>query len=159
MRIGINTLTSSNSATCFSTTSTIPVHTSYTTASTSYTTYSHTANSASSCTTIKLVAFQTMNLQVNPDEDEEAYLLRMNDWMDRHAFQEGVKVQHFCLTLVGKARLWYESIRPINIDWMGLQNLFRQQYSKIDNTREQLFHTWRSFHFNESTETLDSYVT
>ena len=31
-------------------------------------------------------------------EDAEAHLLRMNDWMDTHAFPEGVKVQHFCLT-------------------------------------------------------------
>ena len=29
----------------------------------------------------------------------------------------------------------------------------------IGNTREQLFHAWRSFHFDENTETLDSYVT
>ena len=36
--------------------------------------------------------------------------------------------------------------------------MFRQQYSKIGNTREQLFHTWRSFHFDESTETIDSYI-
>ena len=27
-----------------------------------------------------------------PDEDAEAHLLRTNDWMDTHAFQEGVKV-------------------------------------------------------------------
>ena len=44
-----------------------------------------------------------------PDEDMEAHLLRTNDCMDTHAFKEGVKVQHFCLTLVGEARLWYES--------------------------------------------------
>ena len=55
--------------------------------------------------------------------------LRTNDWMDTHAFQEGVKVQCFCLTLVGEARLWYESLRPINVDWIRLQNQFRQQYS------------------------------
>ena len=35
-----------------------------------------------------------------PDEDAEAHLLRMNNWMYTHAFQEGAKVQHFCLTLV-----------------------------------------------------------
>ena len=35
---------------------------------------------------------------------------------------------------------------------------FRQQYSKTANTREQLFHTWRSFHFNESAEKIDTYV-
>ena len=83
----------------------------------------------------------------------------MNDWMDTHTFQEGVKVKSLCLTLIGKAAFWYESLRPINVDWIGLQNQFRQQYSKIGNTREQLFHTWRSFHFDENTETLDSHVT
>ena len=56
-----------------------------------------------------------------PDEDAQAHLLGMNDWMDTHAFQEGVKVQCFCLTFIGEARLWYESLRPINIDWIGLQ--------------------------------------
>ena len=35
---------------------------------------------------------------------------------------------------------------------------FRQQYSNIGNTREQLFHAWRSFHFNENAETIDTYV-
>ena len=93
------------------------------------------------------------------DKDVEAHLLRMNDWKDTHAFREGVKVLHFCLTLVGEARLWYGSLGPINVDWIGLQNQFRQQYSKIGNTREHLFHTWRSFYFNASTETLDSYGT
>ena len=39
-----------------------------------------------------------------------------------------------------------------------MQNLFRQRYSKVGNTREQLFHTWRSFSFDENTETIDSYV-
>ena len=60
--------------------------------------------------------------------------------------------------LVGEARLWYVSLRLINADWEGLQNMFRQQYSKIGNTREQLFHTWRSFHFDENTETIAAYV-
>ena len=81
-----------------------------------------------------------------PEEDAEAYLLWTNNWMDAHHFLEGIKVQRFCLTLVEEARLWYESLTPINIDWQGLQNLFRQQYSKIGNTREQLFHAWISFH-------------
>ena len=70
----------------------------------------------------------------------------------------GVKVQRFCLTLLSEARLWYQSLEPINIDWQGLQNLFRQQYSKIGNTREQLFHVWRSFSFDENMETIDAYV-
>ena len=37
-----------------------------------------------------------------PDEDVEAHLLRTNDWMTTHAFPEAVKVQRFCLTLVGR---------------------------------------------------------
>ena len=78
--------------------------------------------------------------------------------MDTHEFLDQVKVQRFCLTLIGEARLWYISLRPINADWVSLQNLFRQQYSKIGNTREQLFHMWRSFHFNENAETIDVYV-
>ena len=71
-------------------------------------------------------------------------------------FQHHVKVQRFCLTLIRKARLWYESIRPIDADWANLQNLFRQQYSKIGNTREWLFHVWRSFHFDKNAETIDA---
>ena len=68
--------------------------------------------------------------------------------MNAH-FLEGIEVNRFCLTLVGEARLWYESSQPINVDWQDLQNLFRQQYSKIGNTREQLFYAWRSFHFDK----------
>ena len=82
----------------------------------------------------------------------------MNDWKDTQPCQVGVKVQHFSLTLIGEVRLWYESLRPLNVDWIGLQNQFRQQYSKIGNMNEQLFLSWRSFHFNENTETLDSYI-
>ena len=74
-----------------------------------------------------------------PEEDAEAHLLQTNDWTNAHHFLEGMKVNQFCLTLVGEAILWYESLQPINVDWQGLQNLFRQQYSKIGNTREQLF--------------------
>ena len=53
-----------------------------------------------------------------------------------HDFPDNVKVQRFCLTLVEEARLWYKSLRPINAEWDNLQNMFRQQYSKIGNTRE-----------------------
>ena len=79
--------------------------------------------------------------------------------MDAHHFVDGVKVQRFCLTLLGEARLWYHSLEPINVDWPGLQNLFREQYSKVGNTLEHLFHAWRAFNFDENTETIDEYVT
>ena len=59
-----------------------------------------------------------------PDGDMEAHLLRVNDWMDTPIFPEGVKVQNYCLTLVGEARLWYESLSPIALHWNGLQNQF-----------------------------------
>ena len=79
--------------------------------------------------------------------------------MNAHHFIDDVKVQRFCLTLLGEARLWLQSLQPLgNTTWPQLQNLFRQRYSKLDNTCEQLFHTWRSFNFNENTETIDSYV-
>ena len=36
--------------------------------------------------------------------------------------------------------------------------MFRQQYSMIGNTREQLFQSMRLFHFQENTETIDASV-
>ena len=92
-------------------------------------------------------------------EDTETHLLWTNNWMNMHHFLEDIKVRRFCLILVGEARLWYQSLEPINVNWQGLWNLFRQQYSKIGNTREQLFHAWRSLHIDENTETIDAYVT
>ena len=48
-----------------------------------------------------------------PEEDVEAHLLRINDWMNTHDFPEDVKVQRFCLTLMGEATLWYASLESI----------------------------------------------
>ena len=89
----------------------------------------------------------------------EAHLLYTNDWMNTHNFPETVKVQQFCLTLTGEARLWYASLEPVAVDWNGLQDQFRLQHSKLGNTREQLFHAWRSFHYDENVEMPDSFVT
>ena len=94
-----------------------------------------------------------------PDEDAEAYQLHSYDWINAHCFVDSVKVQRFCLTLLGEVRLWYHSSEPINVHWPKLQNLFRQRYSKVGNMQEQLFHAWRSFNFDENTETIDAYVT
>ena len=38
-----------------------------------------------------------------PDEDAEVHLLHTNDWMWTHHFEENVKVDRFCLTLLGDA--------------------------------------------------------
>ena len=93
-----------------------------------------------------------------PEEDVVAHLLRTNDWMEIHNFPEETKVQRFCLTLTGEARLWYETLRPIKVDWIGLQKHFRQQYLRFGNTREQVFHVWGSFQYDEKTDTNDSYI-
>ena len=69
-------------------------------------------------------------------------------------------IQRFYLTWAVEARLWYESLKPIPVDWIGLHPQFRQQYSKIGNTREKLFHAWRSFYFDENPKrNRDIYVT
>ena len=79
--------------------------------------------------------------------------------MEAHCFEEDTRVQRFCLTLLGEARLWNHSLETLgDTTWAQLQNLFRQRYSKLGNTCEQLFHVWRSFTFDENTETIDSYV-
>ena len=90
-----------------------------------------------------------------PEEDAEAHLLHSNDWMNAHHFGKDTKVQRFCLTLLGEARLWYHSLEPFgDTTWAHLQNLFRQRYSKLGNTCEQLSHAWS----DENTKTIDSYV-
>ena len=93
-----------------------------------------------------------------PEEDVESHLLSTRDWMEVHNFPEREKVRHFCVTLIGEARLWYESLAPLDNDWPFLQNKFRWQYSKRGNTPEQLFHAWRTFKFDENTDSIDSYV-
>ena len=71
-----------------------------------------------------------------PEEDMEVHLLRTNDWMTTHDFPDDQKVRRFCLTLLGKARLWYETLGTQQLDWAGLQDNFQKQYSKFGNTRE-----------------------
>ena len=93
-----------------------------------------------------------------PEEDAESHVLSSRDWMEAHNFPEGEKVRHFCVTLKGEARLWYELLAPLDNDWPALQNKFRWQYLKIGNTPKQLFHAWKTFKFDENTDSIDSYV-
>ena len=44
------------------------------------------------------------------------------------------------------------------MDWPAMQEHFRQQYSISGSTREQYFHIWRYFQFDEATGTIDSYI-
>ena len=94
-----------------------------------------------------------------PKEDAESHLLSTRDWMEAHNFPDGVtRLDVFDLTLIGEARLWYESLALLDDDWPALQNKFRWQYSKIGNTPKQLFHAWRTFKFDENTDMIDSYI-
>ena len=52
----------------------------------------------------------------------EVHLFCTDDWMSTHNFNEEDKVQRFCLTLLGEARLWYETLNPTANDWLALQN-------------------------------------
>ena len=78
--------------------------------------------------------------------------------MEAHNFTDEVNIRHFCLTLIGEARLWYKSLALLDDDWPALPNKYRWQYSKIGNTPEQLFHAQRTFKFDDNTDTIDSYV-
>ena len=78
--------------------------------------------------------------------------------MDTHNFPADQKVRKFCLTLMGEARLWYETLGSAQLDWETLQDHFQQQYSKFGNTREQHFHDWRTFQYDENADTIDSYI-
>ena len=43
--------------------------------------------------------------------------------MNDHHFDEDIKVQRFCLTLLGEAGLWYQSLEPLgDATWPQLQN-------------------------------------
>ena len=75
-------------------------------------------------------------------EDAEAHLLRTTERMTTHDFPEDQKVRRFCLTLSGEARWWYDTLnaQQQQLNWAGLQEKFRQQYSKFGKTRERHFH-------------------
>ena len=55
-----------------------------------------------------------------PEEDAESHLLSTRDWMEVHNFPEGEKVRCFRVTLIGEARLWYESLALLDNDWPAL---------------------------------------
>ena len=59
---------------------------------------------------------------------------------------------------MGEARVWYETLGTVQLDWQTLRDCFLQHYSKFGSTREQYFHAWRSFQFDENADTIDSYI-
>ena len=50
-----------------------------------------------------------------PEEDAEAQLLHSSDWMNAHHFVNGVKVQRFCLTLLGEAIIIFGTFRQYDM--------------------------------------------
>ena len=57
-----------------------------------------------------------------PNEDAEAHVLRMEDWMTTNDFLEDQKLRRFCLTLMGEARLWYATlnVQQQQLNWDSL---------------------------------------
>ena len=55
---------------------------------------------------------------VMPDEDTESHL--SSDWINSKGIVDIEKCVRFCLTPAGNARLWYESIHPIDNVWPNL---------------------------------------
>ena len=78
--------------------------------------------------------------------------------METQDFPDDTNIRRFCLTLTGEARLWYKFLRAAQLDGDALQECFQQQCSKFCSTREQYFQVWRSFHYDENTDAIDSYV-
>ena len=71
-----------------------------------------------------------------------------------------MKVQRFCLTLLGDARLWYQFIRTYNWRLARVDKIYLGYNTpKLVTLENNLFHAWRSFAFDENTETIDVYVT
>ena len=79
---------------------------------------SHTQLKARARTTSTSDCSQTNHIHLNwsnfnpefsgkPEEDAEAHLLCLNDWMEAHHFDEDIKVQRFCLTLLGEEKQDY----------------------------------------------------
>ena len=91
---------------------------------------------------------------------QKPHLLCSNDWMNAHHCDEDIKVQRFCLTLLGEARLWYHSLEPLgNTTWAQLQNFFRTKVIQnwVIHMNNYFKHGDHSF-LMKNTETIDSYV-
>ena len=58
---------------------------------------------------------------------------------------------------MGEARLWYVRLGAAQLYWQTLQDSFHQQYSKFGSTKEQYFHAWRSFQFDENAD-MNSFI-
>ena len=90
-----------------------------------------------------------------PEEDLEVPLLITIDWMDTHncAADKRVRVS-FIPSMQSKITNHCIHFKVIGKNyWRGLNAV-----CKICNKREELFHAWRSFQFDENGGTIDAYV-
>ena len=82
---------------------------------------------------------------------------QVTGWISKELWRKK-ECARFCLILVVDACLWYVSIHPLDNDWPKLQKLFHLQFSNLGHTQEELFQRWKSFHFDETNDTIDSYM-
>ena len=109
----------------------------------------HTALHNTSAHGYELVIFKP-EISGKPEEDPEVHIPRKVDWMDTYNLAAGERVQRFPSPLLGEAQLGYQFKHAFQGNWVELKEIFKTKFSKIGNTREMLFHTWRSFHFDEN---------
>ena len=74
-----------------------------------------------------------------PEKDAEAHLFRTNDWMDTHNFSDDQKVRRFCVTLTGEVRLWYETIRQVQLDWPVMQEHLDSNIQSLVTLENSIF--------------------
>ena len=92
------------------------------------------------------------------DEDAEAHLLRVMDWLNHHEIDDDdEKVRHFPLTLTGSARRWLQTL-PHPITWENLLARFRREFSSVGYTRERQLLEWKAMFWRIDQETIDQYV-
>ena len=94
----------------------------------------------------------------SPDEDAEAHLLRVMDWLNHHEIDDDAqKVRRFPLTLTGTARRWLQTL-PDDTTWQNLLARFRREFSSVGYTRERQLLEWKTMSWRVGKETIDQYV-
>ena len=83
--------------------------------------------------------------------------LVLEDWMETHNFPEGDKVRCFHLTLIGEAQVMVWITSTIRWWLACLYKINSGDNTQNRHTPKQLFHAWRTFKFNENTDTVDSF--
>ena len=59
--------------------------------------------------------------------------------METHNFLDDAKIRRFCLTLMGEARLLYESLGTTQLDWAALQEHFDSSIQNLVAPENSIF--------------------